>query len=101
MGLSGDLLDWIKHYLKDRKQVAVVNESNSQGSLLDPRFFSFCANDLTDAINERELDMYADDTTLFCIGQSFHSVTEALNRSLADVDSWCKNNKLTPENLKP
>ena len=35
MGLSGDLLDWIKHYLKDRKQVAVVNESNSQGSLLD------------------------------------------------------------------
>ena len=64
-----------------------------QGSLLGQRLFSF--NDLPDQIKEGEIDMYADDTTLFYIGPSVDVVCDALNRILGDVHNWCRNNKLT------
>ena len=51
LGFSGSTLEWIRDYLKDRKQFAVVNGCKSQlnavkcgilqGSLLGPRLFSF------------------------------------------------------------
>ena len=105
LGFSGSALEWIRDYLKDRKQYAVVNGCKSQlndvtcgipqGSLLGPRLFSFYVNDLPDQIKEGEIDMYADDTTLFYIGPSVDLVCDALNRILGDVHSWCRNNKLT------
>ena len=64
-----------------------------QGSLLGPRLFSF--NDLPDQIKEGEIDMYADDTTLFYIGPPVDVVCDALNHVLGDVHNWCRNNKLT------
>ena len=49
LGFSGSALEWIRDYLKDRKQFAVVNGCKSklkamkcgipQGSLLGPRLF--------------------------------------------------------------
>ena len=52
-------------------------------------------NDLPDQIKEGEIDMYADDTTLFYIGPSVDVVCDALNRILGDVHNWCRNNKFT------
>ena len=52
-------------------------------------------NDLPDQIKEGEIDMYADDTTLFYIGPSVDVVCDALNRILGDVNNWRRNNKLT------
>ena len=101
LGFSGSALAWIRDYLKDRKEFAVVNGCKSQlnavkcgipqGSLLGPRLFSF--NDLPDQIKEGEIDMYADDTTLFYIGPSADVVCDALNRILGDVHNWCRNDK--------
>ena len=58
MGISGPALEWIRDYLKDRKQFAVVNGCKSelnavncgipQGSLLGPRLFSSYVNYLPD-----------------------------------------------------
>ena len=48
-------------------------------------------NDLPDQIKEGEIDMYADDTTLFYIGPSVDVVCDALNRVLGDVHNWCRN----------
>ena len=52
-------------------------------------------NDLPDQIKEGEIDMYADDTTLFYIGPSVDVVCGALIRVLEHVHNWCRNNKLT------
>ena len=52
-------------------------------------------NDLPDQIKEGEIDMYADDKTLFYIGPSVDVVCDALNRILGGVHNWCRNNKLT------
>ena len=61
-----------------------------QGSLLGQRLFSFYINDLPDQIKEGEIDMYADDTTLFYIGPSVDAVCDGLNSILRDVHNWCR-----------
>ena len=66
-----------------------------QGSLLGPRFFSYYVNNLPDAITEGELAMYADDTNLSVVGDNVEVVSDKLNKALASINLWCKNNKLT------
>ena len=110
LGMTGSALEWIRDYLKDRKQFAIVNGCKSelndvncgipQGSLLGPRLFSVYVNDLPDQIKEGEIDMYADDTTRFYIGSSVDAVCDGLNRTLGDVHNWCRNNRLTIHNGK-
>lgn len=104
LGFSGPALEWLRDYLKERRRYAIVNECESplnavncgipQGSFLGPRLFSFYANYLSDQINEGELALYADDTTLFHVGSSADSVCIALNRILGDIYTWCRNNRL-------
>ena len=63
-----------------RKQYAKVNGKKStirvivfgvpQGSLLGPRLFSIHINDLLDFISKGYLFMFADDTTMYCIGKT-------------------------------
>ena len=95
LGFSGSAVEWIRDYLEDRKQYAVVNGCKSQcnavkcgipqGSLLGPRLFSFYVNDLPGQITKGEIDISADDTTLFYVGPSVDEVCDALNRILGDV----------------
>ena len=71
-------------YLNDRKQFANVNSKHSsvkiivfgvpQGSLLGPCLFSIHVNDLTDFVLKGYLFMFADDTTLYCIGKDIESI---------------------------
>ena len=105
MGFSGDLLKWMVSYLKDRKQFAEVNGCSShtkpvtcgvpQGSLLGPRLFTYYINDLSDSVTEGNLELYADDTTLYFIGNNVDVVVDGLNRALSEISLWCRNNKLT------
>ena len=105
MGFNGNLLDWLTSYLKDRKQFASVNGYCSQtkmvsygvpqGSLLGPRLFTYYVNDLGDSVTEGNLALYADDTTLYVIGNNVDEVVDGLNRALFEIYNWCRNNKLT------
>jgi len=105
MGLSGDILEWLTSYLKDRKQFAVVNGCSSQtrpvtrgvpqGSLLGPRLFTYYINNLSDSITEGNLELYADNKTLRIIGNNVDEVVDGLNRALSEISLWCRNNKLT------
>ena len=80
-GSSGNLHEWLMNYLKDRFQYTVVNGHSSnldevkygvpQGSLLGPRPYTIYVNDLPNAITFGDVFMYADDTTLYCVGRNF------------------------------
>ena len=74
--IDGCLLQFIKAYLKDRKQVVVVGRSSStflpvlsgvpQGSILGPTLFFLFLNDITLGIDkDTNIVMYADDTEIW------------------------------------
>ena len=44
--------------------------------------------------------MYADDTTLYCIGDSADEVVSTLNKALSELYVWCIANQLTPHPQK-
>ena len=40
--------------------------------------------------------MYADDTIIYCIGESVDSVTNTLNNALKELEDWISKNNLVP-----
>ena len=87
--ISGSFDEWLLNYLENRKQCVIVNGSNSelleigtgvpQGSLLGPRLYSIYSNDLPGATTNASVEMFADDTTVFCIGNTVDEVSGAPN----------------------
>ena len=79
-GITGSLLAWLKDYLNDRHQFTTLNGTHSdlasvstgipQGSVLGPTLFTLFTNDLPSSIVSGSLYMYADDTTIYCIGEN-------------------------------
>lgn len=104
VGLAGDMWKWISDYLSNRMQGTSVNKSRSdrnpiravvpQGSLLGPRLFASYVNDLPDSITSGEVYMYADDTTIYVVGNTVDDITTALQAVLDQVNSWCLSNRL-------
>ncbi len=95
LGISGDIWAWIKDNLSNRTQTTVVNGCHSkrvevkfsvpQSSVLGPTLFSILCNDLPEIFSEdddTDLEMYADDTTLYAIGPTVDIVTIRLNEAL-------------------
>ena len=80
-GITSPLLAWLQSYLHDRKQFPVINGKQSsmvlvthgilQGSVLGLTLFVLFTNDLplTNATSGTTY-MYADDTTLYCAGNT-------------------------------
>ena len=73
-GIDGKLLNLIKSYLKDRRQLVLLNRQMSslknalagvpQGSVLGPLLFLRYINDLPDGLTSI-CKIFADDTSLF------------------------------------
>ena len=57
----------------------------------------FC-NDLPDIIQDEEVDieMFADDTTIYAMGQNPDIVANTLNNILKKLSIWCLKNSSTP-----
>ena len=74
-GVRGHALQWFPSYLRNRKQLVSVNNSDSefvtmntgvpQGSILGPLLFLVYVNDLTRSSKLASFILYADDTNLF------------------------------------
>ena len=75
-GIDGLLLQFMRDYLRDRKQQVVINGSKSdllpvlsgvpQGSILGPLLFVLFIDDICDEVSEgTELALYADDTKIW------------------------------------
>ena len=63
---------------------AKVTGGIPQGSVLGPTLFSLYTYDLPGAIKSATTFIYADDTTIYCIGDSVDEVIVKLNMALAD-----------------
>ena len=94
----------------DRKQFANVNSEHSsikiivfgvpQGSLLGPHLYSIHVNDLPDFVSKGYLVMFADDTTLYCVGKDIEEVIDMMNKAAKELFNWCKKNQLTVQKGK-
>lgn len=103
-GFNSSILNWIKSYLKNRKQYVLVNGHHSklidvhsgvpQGSHLGPILFIIFINDIVEQLKYSKCLLYADDLKIF------RRIDTAIDAELLqkDVDilvEWCDINKLT------
>ena len=66
-----------------------------QGSILGPLFFSLYINDIKILSNKAEVNLFADDTVLFCTSKSYENLIPICNEVLSDCYKWLFKNKLT------
>ena len=71
-----------------------------QGSVLGPTLFVLFTNDLPSAVPSGSVNMHADDTTIYCIGETVDLAIDQLNKALQEFYNWCLNNRLTPHPRK-
>ena len=99
MGICGDLLQWIKSYLSERKQKVIINGKESvvieinagvpQGSILGPLFFLIFINDIVTDIG-CTIKLFADDTSVYIIIENPNTAALNLNSDLNKVHAWSK-----------
>ena len=92
VGVTGDLLEWIKDFLHNRMMRVIVNGESShwsrvwsgipQGSVLGPLLFLIFVNDLPNWITTN-IKMFADDTKIWTKLVS----SEDVNKLQNDLDS--------------
>ena len=109
-GIRSPLLNWLTSYLTSRLQYTVLNGQRSglcsvssgvlQGSVLGPSLYALYTSDLVASVQSGSIYMYADDTTVYCIGKTVDEVSAVLNQSLIELYAWCVKNRLTPHPKK-
>ena len=96
-GISGNLLNLLKDFLKERKQRVVLNGQVSawkninagvpQGSLLGPLLFLIYINDLTEGFTTN-VKLFVDDTSLFSVVYDTQTSPNDLNKDLKLINNW-------------
>ena len=97
--------EWLKSYLKERKQLVQIDECAStllsvtcgvpQGSILGPKLFIVYINDICNASSILKLILFADDTNVFYSGVDIQTLCECINRELNNLHVWLSVNKLS------
>ena len=67
---------------------------------MGPTLFTLYTSDLVASIQSGTVYMYADDTTIYCIGKTIDEVSVALNQSLKELYAWSVKNRLTPKEIR-
>ena len=70
-----------------------------QGSVLGPCLFSLCASHMPDAVTSGNLYLYAEDTTVYCIGSTVDEacIYNLINNALDELIKWCITNSFIPQ----
>jgi hypothetical protein len=103
-GIKENELAWFKSYLEDRVQIVSCNNKKSnkskvnigvpQGSILGPLLFSLFVNDLSQFVYLGTANLYADDTLIYCTGETIDVINEKLQTCINDVSRWYTGNRL-------
>ena len=106
---DGELL-FFSSYLQNRTQCCSVNGHIStlqkvtcgvpQGSILGPLLFIISMNDLPVFVQEANITMYADDTSLDKAFRTSHKLQEEMIPAFSKVCKWLRNNKLSLNTVK-
>ena len=102
--------EWFKSYLSNRTKRCCINGSLSdalvlargvpQGSILGPILFSLYINDLPIGISNSNVDIYADDTTIWETNSDPLLIQRGLQDSLDRTSRWLSLNKMFPNTKK-
>ncbi|KAL9976294.1 hypothetical protein ACROYT_G013577 [Oculina patagonica] len=71
-----------------------------QGSILGPTLFSIYINDLPLSLKKAEVDIYADDTTIWSSGNTCEEIQQKLQDTLDSAGKWFKANGMMPNTTK-
>ena len=95
--MSGNLLNLLQDFLKERKQRVVVNgqvftrwninAGVPQGSILDPLLFLIYINDLTEGVTTNA-KLFADDASLFSVAHDTRTFSKDLYKDLETINNW-------------
>ena len=106
---DGELL-FFRSYLQNRTQCCSVNGQIStlqtvtcgvpQGSILGPLLFIIYMNDLPAFVQEANITMYADDTSLHKAFRTSHELKDEIISAFSKVCKWLRNNKLSLNTVK-
>ena len=91
-GITGNLLESLRDYLSEPEQCTVINGVPSentivahaipQGSVLGPILFTLYPSDLPKVVKTATTFLYADDTSMYYVGEYEDQVTTTLNKAL-------------------
>ena len=97
IGLGTRLINWIKSYLKNRKQRVVIGGKFSrillllagvpQGSILGPLLFLLFIDDLEKCV-ENDINLFADDTILSRAYKDSKMAETSINNDLSKINEW-------------
>ncbi|XP_044582916.1 uncharacterized protein LOC123263936 [Cotesia glomerata] len=106
LGIGGNVLNWFKSYLNNRKQVVQFNNCVSdqkivkhgvpQGSKLGPLLFIIYINDVISLIKDQgiECKLFADDMKLYYSSKDEKEIECKLNTGLLKLSVWLKEHQL-------
>ena len=102
-GFGEKILKWFKEYLADRTQVTKYGDMSDaqnsihgvpQGTVLGPTLFILYMNDIVNAVKKCKIQMFADDTVIYVMGDRVDHIINTLNEELSNLFEWLNNNSM-------
>ena len=104
-GITGPFNALLKSYITNRSCITKIGQELSiqkiieygvpQGSVLGPLLFSLYINDIKNLSPNIDINLFADDTSIFCSAKSYHTLIEKCNDITNHLEKWVNCNKLT------